>query len=188
MKQNRENDAYLAAQKEMSGVIVIGSEAMAAALADSQIYIQSLYQAHLASDNRGLTFGSFLLTAGSALYIYPLLPNENIVEHHLLTLSLILGVWLFLCGVGCFVSVWPRRFCLPGTSPEGWLPSNWFKLDDFSNENVLVERLTSIHFQVARNRAIAARKANIQRTAIAFALVGTVACGILSRFPNCFEL
>ena len=180
-RTNMEGAQYDAADKQLADIDGIGIVALESALADGQVYIQSLYAAHNASDNRGLAFGSILTSAGSALYIFPLLQKEPAFSNDVLLISTSLGIVLFACGVFSFASVWPKKFCLPGSPPDGWLAKNWFKPTDHSKTNVLVEQLKAIQYQVNRNRELAKIKAYIQRASLSIALLAIAVAGVTSR-------
>jgi hypothetical protein len=134
------------------------------------------------ADRRALSWIGFILTAAiAALAAGFTLVTKEPRNFQLGSLALTVGVLLLSAAWLAILSVKPEQFCLPGSDPENWLPSEWDCTGDESEKigRAYQEQAFLLSIRIKDNMGSAARRAKLLTGSIgtaSFAIFAAACC------------
>ncbi len=131
---------------------------------------------HISTDQRGFTIAGLQLTVATTSLAAYFSIVSGTSKIGLSGYAFALGAGMFILAFISLLSVWPKRFGLPGNEPENWLPNNW-KYQKRTLKWGKVEQAECLQLHIQLNREVGRKKAYRQMFSIisSFLLVFTLA-------------
>ena len=150
---------------------------------EAEVMMQAQVVTHLASDQRGFTFGGLALTAGTgALGGAIALMKAQQPDANVALVAGFAAIGLILSGSIAIASALPRQICLPGNEPKNWKPEHWPPGAPRSTKQVRLEQAKVLQSQISSNRLTAKFKARMQLISFVISYLTCAICGIWLAF------
>jgi hypothetical protein len=154
----------------------LSDDVLAEIVREGETRVLAQLQIATAADQRALTFAGFLVAAATAALGGGIALMKATNPDPILAAVAFVFAFGALIGSGlAMVTVWPRKFAIPGNEPINWLPAEWrWQNKGFSLKEARVEQACCLQEAILKNQRAARKAAELMHWSM-YASAGSVA-------------